>query len=241
MNVENMDTEVNADSMGNKSSLGECNQNSQDIIVLDVGGRQFFVFKSIFSTWPNSRLSYILFIYIYINIYIHIYILHTHPYAHSNRLYRLMRVRNGKEILKLCDGYYPSFASSEGRPEYFFDQNPENFNSILDMYRIGKLHRTRSTCALTYSRYLEYWGFEEYDMEPCCAIEYYAQKDAGDKEKEGEIFAIRTNQQQIIDENFGDTTIGNIRTFLWQLTEYPESSLSARVRNNITFQFYSKK
>ena len=66
VNVENMDTEVNADSMGNKSSLGECNQNSQDIIVLDVGGRQFFVFKSIFSTWPNSRLSYILFIYIYI-------------------------------------------------------------------------------------------------------------------------------------------------------------------------------
>ena len=152
-----------------------------------------------------------------------------------------MRVRNGKEILKLCDGYYPSFASSEGRPEYFFDQNPENFNSILDMYRIGKLHRTRSTCALTYSRYLEYWGFEEYDMEPCCAIEYYAQKDAGDKEKEGEIFAIRTNQQQIIDENFGDTPIGNIRTFLWQLTEYPESSLAARVRNSITFQFYLKK
>ena len=74
-------------------------------------------------------------------------------------------------------------------------------------------------------------------MEPCCAIEYYAQKDAGDKEKEGEIFAIRTNQQQIIDETFGDTAIGNIRTFLWQLTEYPESSLAARVRNNITFQF----
>ena len=79
-----MDTEVNADSMGNKSSLGECNQNSQDIIVLDVGGRQFFVFKSIFSTWPNSRLSYILFIYIYlleiqylVAIYIYIHITHS--------------------------------------------------------------------------------------------------------------------------------------------------------------------
>ena len=84
VNVENMDTEVNADSMGNKSSLGECNQNSQDIIVLDVGGRQFFVFKSIFSTWPNSRLSYILIIYIYTsnpifsNTYIHIYYTLTH-------------------------------------------------------------------------------------------------------------------------------------------------------------------
>ena len=52
-----MDTEVSEDSIGNKSSLGECNQNSQDIIVLDVGGRQFFVYKSVFSTWPNSRLS----------------------------------------------------------------------------------------------------------------------------------------------------------------------------------------
>ena len=82
-----MDTEVNADSMGNKSSLGECNQNSQDIIVLDVGGRQFFVFKSIFSTWPNSRLSYILFIYIYI-IYIHIY---KHTYTKPHTIYKNKR------------------------------------------------------------------------------------------------------------------------------------------------------
>ena len=75
-----MDTEVNADSIGNKSSLGECNENSQDIIVLDVGGRQFFVFKSIFSTWPNSRLLYILFIYIYLksNVYTYIYYTLTH-------------------------------------------------------------------------------------------------------------------------------------------------------------------
>ena len=59
MNIEIMETNVNADSTENKNSQGECYQNSQDIIVLDVGGRQFFVFKSIFSTWPNSRLSYI--------------------------------------------------------------------------------------------------------------------------------------------------------------------------------------
>ena len=29
-----------------------------EIVVLDVGGRKFFVFASVFSTWPNTRLNH---------------------------------------------------------------------------------------------------------------------------------------------------------------------------------------
>jgi len=146
-----------------------------------------------------------------------------------------------EEILSLCDGYYPIDVSTDGKREYFFDQNPENFNSILDIYRMGKLHRTLSTCALTYTRYLEYWGFNELHLDPCCAIEYYAQKDCGEKELEGERIAMEIKQQQLKDEEFGNSYLGKIRTFFWTLTEYPEKSFAARVRNVICIiSFYRK-
>ena len=144
-----------------------------------------------------------------------------------------MKATRINEILELCDGYYPSFKSTERKREFFFDQNPENFNSILDTYRLGRLHRTRTTCALTYAKYIEYWGFDEFDLEPCCAIEYYAQKDCGEKEVEGQNIHLDQAQQQVKDEDFGNSCIGKIRTFFWILTEYPEKSIFARVRNQI--------
>ena len=150
------------------------------------------------------------------------------------RLARIMTAKDAKEILSLCDGYYPSYASSEGKPEYFFDQNPENFNSILDIYRIGKLHRTKSTCALPYAKYIEYWGFNEYHLEPCCAIGYYSEKDCGEKEREGETMEMQRKRQKSTDENFGDDCIGRVRTFFWILTEYPELSVPSRVRKTNT-------
>ena len=146
------------------------------------------------------------------------------------RLGRIMRAKSVKEILSLCDGYYPSSISPEKKPEYFFNQNPDNFNSILDIYRIGKLHRTRSTCAITYSKYIEYWGFNEYHLEPCCAIEYYSEKDTGEKEREGETMEMERNKQKSEDEDFGPDFMGRLRTFFWTLTEYPEKSVAARVR-----------
>jgi hypothetical protein len=142
-----------------------------------------------------------------------------------------MKATNLKEILELCDGYCPCFKSSEGKKEYFFDQNPDNFNSILDIYRIGRLHRTKLTCALTYAKFLEYWGFDEFDLEPCCAIGYYAQKSSGDTEIQGENIALEQRQQQAKDEEFGNSCIGKIRTFFWNLMEYPEKSIFARVSN----------
>ena len=129
----------------------------------------------------------------------------------------------------LCDRYHPRYKSPEGKTEYFFDQNPENFNSILDVYRIGKLHRIKSTCALTYVRYLDYWGFNEVFLESCCAIEYYAEKSFGENERESEELALKRRRQRQKDEDFGKSCVGRIRKYLWDLTEYPEKSMAARV------------
>ena len=53
----------------------------------------------------------------------------------KTRLGRLMKTDNVEEILSLCDEYVPGKP-----PEYFFDRNPENFPSVLEMYRSGQFH-----------------------------------------------------------------------------------------------------
>ena len=53
----------------------------------------------------------------------------------KTRLGRLISSNSIEEILELCDEYTPG-----DPPEYFFDRNPENFPSVLEMYRSGKFH-----------------------------------------------------------------------------------------------------
>ena len=70
-------------------------------------------------------------------------------------------IRCCSKVLEHCDEFLPG-----DTPEYFFDKNPENFTSILNIYRtgnkclvmldcktdlisiLGKLHITGSGCAL---------------------------------------------------------------------------------------------
>ena len=59
-----------------------------------------------------------------------------------------MSARSLEEILALCDEYVPG-----DPPEFFFDRNPENFPSVLEMYRSGKFHIPDSaTCKMGLSR-----------------------------------------------------------------------------------------
>ena len=78
-----------------------------------------------------------------------------------------------------CDEFVPGDV-----PEYFFDKNPENFSSILNIYRTGKLHTTGSGCALgiifiilltpiyliftfgllVFEKDLDYWNIDPYSL-----------------------------------------------------------------------------
>ena len=148
------------------------------------------------------------------------------------RLSMLMRAKTIEEIRHLCDGFYPkhSCKSSTGTiTEYFFNRNPTSFNSILDIYRLNKLHCIKTACALTYYSDLEYWGFNELFLDPCCALDYYLQKDSCQKEQEGAKLEKTEAEQRLIDEYFGESCIAQTRSTLWNLTEYPETSLGARV------------
>ena len=98
---------------------------------------------------------------------------------------------------------------------------------------MGKLHCNKTSCALSYLDDIEYWGFNELFLDPCCAIDYYVEKDACKKEQEGDMAAKRKVRQRITEENFGSSFIQKTRKTLWNLTEYPETSFGARVNTYI--------
>ena len=148
-----------------------------------------------------------------------------------------MRAQCVREILSLCDGFYPAFKSTEGRNEYFFNRNPTCFNSILDIYRMGKLHCNKTSCALSYLDDIEYWGFNELFLDPCCAIDYYVEKDACQKEREGEMAAKKKLRNRLNEEEFGISCIGKLRKYVWNITEYPETSIWARVDIHIIIYY----
>ena len=52
-------------------------------------------------------------------------------------------------------------------------------------------------------------------------------------EVEGEELSRIKSQERKVLEDFGPTKIGKIRKYLWNLTEYPETSRAAQVAYNI--------
>ena len=75
--------------------------------------------------------------------------------------------------------------------------------------------------------------------EPCCALKYYPEIEICVKEQKGEQEAKRKEAQRLEDENFGQHPLGKIRTYLWNLFEYPETSREAQVSEMVLFsQFH---
>ena len=66
-------------------------------------------------------------------------------------------------------------------------------------------------------------------LEPCCALKYYPEMEVCSKEQEGERKAKKRMQEKMVEEDFGESILGRVRTKLWNLSEYPESGLDAQV------------
>ena len=56
-------------------------------------------------------------------------------------------------------------------------------------------------------------------------------------EVEGEELSRIKSQERKVLEDFGPTKIGKIRKYLWNLTEYPETSRAAQVTHTIIITF----
>ena len=187
-----------------QDSYSELLQKAEDIIIFNVGGTKYEVLKSNFANWPTTRLS------------------------------RLVRANTEEEILSLCEGFRTSFSSHRNitQDEYYFHRNWNNFNSILDLYRHTRLHAANHICCTIFHGDLKYWGIDELLLDPCCALRHYPEMEQTKKEIARAIKIEIEEKERSLYEDFGDSWIGGIRSCIWNLTEYPESSIMARVSSD---------
>jgi len=151
--------------------------------------------------------------------------LHNFNKFPNTRLGQLMLAETKPKILELCDKYI-----DDTIPEYFFDRSWKGFNDILDVYRLGRLHlNSAGFCAIRTQALMKYWQIDELLLDPCCALKYYPEIETAAQEIEGQIESERKYNERILAEDFGNTSVGKIRSFLWNLTEYPETSMAAQI------------
>ena len=81
-------------------------------------------------------------------------------------------------------------------------------------------------------RDFEYWGLDELLIEPCCALKYFPDIEVCEQEAEGERIRKMKEEERQIEENFGNSRIGRVRSFCWNMTEYPETGKPAQVCTN---------
>lgn len=80
---------------------------------------------------------------------------------------------------------------------------------------------------------LEFWGIDKNLMDACCALTHYPELEYSQKESTRDKMSRISEGKRAKEEDFGETWIGKTRSFLWNLTEYPERNLFARVNTNI--------
>ena len=76
---------------------------------------------------------------------------------------------------------------------------------------------------------IDYWRLDELLLDPCCAMKYYNDIKTCLMEIDDHQETAKQFKQTLESEDFGNSILGKVRKFLWDLTEYPESSLYAKV------------
>lgn len=109
--------------------------------------------------------------------------------------------------------------------KFFFDRNPEMFNSILDLYRTGELHFPSNFCGATIRNELEFWEIDKKYVSECCLASLYRHDDDLDILKE-----IKNLQNgKALDIPKEECRDGCWRDCLWKVLQYPATSRKASV------------
>ncbi|KAM6214647.1 voltage-gated potassium channel KCNC2 isoform 5-T5 [Rhynchocyon petersi] len=132
-----------------------------------------------------------------------------------------------------------------GSREFFFDRHPGVFAYVLNYYRTGKLHCPADVCGPLFEEELAFWGIDETDVEPCCWMTYRQHRDAeealdifetpdligGDPGDDEELAAKRLGIEDAAGLGAPDGKAGRWRRLqprMWALFEDPYSSRAAR-------------
>ena len=88
----------------------------------------------------------------------------------------------------------------------------------------------------------EYWGIDELLIESCCSLKYFPQLDVCQNEKIGDEEAKRKAEEKMKREDFGNSKLGRLRSWMWETIEYPWTSSVAQYLGNtlINSNLFSK-
>ena len=103
----------------------------------------------------------------------------------------------------------------------------------IRFYRNKSLHLLSHLCSIHVHEEIEFWGIDQNLMDACCLMKHYPELQASQNESRRVLKRNEIDEKIAQEEDFGDTYMGRLRTFLWYLTEYPERTKAARVRFKI--------
>ncbi|KAJ8306628.1 hypothetical protein KUTeg_017173 [Tegillarca granosa] len=114
------------------------------------------------------------------------------------------------------------------KEQYFFDRNPQYFNSILDLYRTGSLHLPEVACGASLKEELEFWNVSNDIISDCCLQTYF---------KHGNTIEVINDIKKKFESpwiDYDETRCENstwcrVRRKVWLVMDQPTSSTLAKV------------
>ncbi|XP_059832924.1 potassium voltage-gated channel subfamily S member 2-like isoform X2 [Hypanus sabinus] len=149
----------------------------------------------------------------------------------ETRLGQLLRCCSTESVLELCDDY------DEEEKEFYFDRNPALFPLVLNFYHTGRLRTTGKACI--FMQEIEYWGIEEFFIDPpCCSPDHQGHSMATDLDEGEETASDRGSTTSSLDEvltffkdasKYDSQVFGNCRRRLWLMLENPGYNIISRI------------
>ena len=142
-------------------------------------------------------------------------------YPSYSRIGKLIScLQTSQDLNDVCDDYnLDTF-------EFYFDRDPFILNSILNYYSYGELHLNDNGCIDLFSKELEYWGIDIFELHQCCISKYSKKRNEIDEDikKEKEILKEHTQK-----DDFGDY-LPELREKIWKILTYDEKSTISKVK-----------
>lgn len=110
------------------------------------------------------------------------------------------------------------------RDEYFFDRDPDVFNSILNLYTMGKLHIPKNICGAVMKEEMKFWRIPHQQVSECCLRTFYqVEEDQGMIEEIKSAYEYTESLQ----------TEDDWKMKAWLVFDQPGSSLFAKVTHKL--------
>ncbi|XP_060073907.1 potassium voltage-gated channel protein Shaw-like [Ylistrum balloti] len=118
--------------------------------------------------------------------------------------------------------------------QFFFDRNPDFFNSLLDFYRTGELHLPSCYCGASFRHELSFWEIHEEDLSECCLQVYYKYDNDRDTLNTLET-SLATQDYDYTDDQRAASSFVCFKRAIWLLLDQPKSSFLAKMFNVLYF------